>query len=56
MKTGIRIFKEKKNIGVGEKQDQYFLSLSKVVVTNKIIVHITEEYQRWYVGLVLAYV
>lgn len=46
MKTGIRIFKEKKNIGVGEKQDQYVLSLSKVVVTNKIIVHITEEYQR----------
>lgn len=56
MKTGIRIFKEKKNIGVGEKQDQYILSLSKVVVTNKIIVHITEEYQKWYVGLVLAYV
>lgn len=46
MKTGIRTFKEKKNIGVGEKKDQYFLSLSKVVVTNKIIVHIREEYQR----------
>lgn len=46
MKTGIRTFKEKKNIGVGEKQDQYFLSPSKVVATNKIIVHIMEEYKR----------
>lgn len=27
LNPGLRIFKEKKNMGVGENQDQYFLSL-----------------------------
>lgn len=52
MNPGIRTFK-KKNIGAGKKQDQYFLSLSKVAVTKSLF--ILEKNTRdatW--GLVLA--
>lgn len=54
MKARIRTFKEKKNKGAGEKQDQSFLSLSKMVVTKSFILRKNTRDDMW--GLVLAYV